>query len=134
VKKDDAFYKEVASEYETLFVKVKDPGRTLARQRGVPETRVANWIHEARRRGLLAPSLRSKGWFRRFVLHRYEDETGLSGTGIVAHGCVFPNGKLALAWWAPKNQIASVTVYDSLRHVEKLHGHNGKTRIEWRDS
>lgn len=68
--------------------------------------------------------------FRRFELLRLEDETGISGTGIVARGCSFPNGKIALAW---NTQWASVGLYDSMDDLIAIHGHNGKTIVEYLD-
>ena len=68
---------------------------------------------------------------RRFNLNRIEDETGISGTGIVAEGVVFAGGKVALSW---RTAHTSVAIYDSLRAVEAIHGHGGKTRIEWIDT
>lgn len=63
-----------------------------------------------------------------FVLHRTEDESGVSGTGIVAEGVEFSNGKCVLCWIV---QYRSVAVYDSLRELESIHGHDGKTTIVW---
>ena len=63
---------------------------------------------------------------RMFVLDRREDETGVSGTGIVAEGVEFANGKCTLAW---TTEFKSVAVYDSLADVEKIHGHDGRTRV-----
>ena len=65
---------------------------------------------------------------RAFVLNRIEDETGISGTGIVAEGVQFSNGKCALVW-IPKYK--SVAIYDSIDELVAVHGHNGKTRVEW---
>ena len=67
---------------------------------------------------------------RRFWLVRDEDETGVSGTGVVAVGVAFPNGKAAISW---KTEHTSTAVYDSMRDVEAIHGHNGLTRIVWVD-
>lgn len=61
-----------------------------------------------------------------FELHRNEDETGVSGTGIVAQGVIFDNGKVSLTWLT---SVSSVAVYDSIEDVVKIHGHEGKTRI-----
>lgn len=63
-----------------------------------------------------------------FVLERIEDESGVSGTGIVAEGVQFSTGKCVLAW---VTQFKSVAVYDSVEDVEMIHGHNGKTVIVW---
>jgi hypothetical protein len=66
---------------------------------------------------------------RFFELYRTEDESGISGTGIVAEGVVFWNGKCALAW---KTQYTSVAIYDDIATLEKIHGHDGKTRVVFR--
>jgi hypothetical protein len=67
---------------------------------------------------------------RRFVLNRTKDATGTSGTGIVAEGVCFSNGKVALHWLS---HLGAVNVYDSMDVTEKLHGHGGNTKIEWID-
>lgn len=61
-----------------------------------------------------------------FQLHRIEDESGVSGVGIVAEGVVFASGKVALSWLTPRTSVA---VYDDLATVDAIHGHNGKTRV-----
>ncbi len=61
-----------------------------------------------------------------FWLERIEDESGVSGTGIVAEGVIFSNGKCALNWLT---NYTSVAIYDSIEVLEKIHGHNGKTKI-----
>lgn len=70
--------------------------------------------------------------FRRFELHRHEDETGVSGTGVVAQGVVFEGDVVALRWiteWP-----TSVVFHDrGIAAVEAIHGHNGKTEIVWVD-
>lgn len=63
-----------------------------------------------------------------FKLNRIEDEGGVSGTGIVAEGVVFSNGRCVISWLT---DISSIAIYDSIEMVEKVHGHQGKTRIEW---
>lgn len=65
---------------------------------------------------------------RLFVLRRNEDASGVSGTGIVAEGVCFSNGKVALHWLSC---MGAVNVYDSMQVCETLHGHDGKTVIEW---
>jgi hypothetical protein len=65
---------------------------------------------------------------RTFELHRDEDETGISGTGFVAEGVEFYDGSCAMRWRSP---LKSTTVYESIRVVEELHGHGGRTRIVW---
>lgn len=69
---------------------------------------------------------------RTFCLNRTEDETGVSGTGIVAHGVEFPDGKVVIRWCVGEHR--STSHWDSLEAVEAIHGHHGKTRIVWLDS
>lgn len=67
---------------------------------------------------------------RRFRLVREQDESGVSGTGVVAEGCQFTLGKCVLVWLT---QYRSVAVYDAIEELEAIHGHGGRTRIEWID-
>lgn len=64
-----------------------------------------------------------------FALHRGEDESGVSGTGVVAYGWKLPepNGRVILAWMTEPHD--SVAVYDSMGAVKSLHGHGGSTQI-----
>lgn len=70
--------------------------------------------------------------FRRFVLQRHEDLSGSSGTGIVAEGTQYSNGKTVLSWTS--RGIRSVGVYDSVHEMEALHGHEGRTVVVWIDT
>ena len=65
---------------------------------------------------------------RTFHLHRYRDESGVSGLGIVAEGVQFENGKCVVNWLT---KFTSTTVYDDIETVEAIHGHNGDTKIVW---
>lgn len=67
---------------------------------------------------------------RLFRLNRLKDETGISGTGIVAVGVVLPSGKCILEW---RTALSSIAVYDSIEDVEAIHGHSGRTLVEWED-
>ena len=70
------------------------------------------------------------GYSRRFLLMRNEDETGVSGTGIVAWGVEFPDGHCVTRW----NSLAAQTcTWVALEDIESVHGHNGKTKILWLD-
>jgi hypothetical protein len=62
-----------------------------------------------------------------FFLNRVEDESGISGTGRIAQGVIFDNGKVALTWLS---EHPSVTIYDNIGEVRAVHGHEGKTDIE----
>jgi len=63
---------------------------------------------------------------RPFWLQRVEDESGVSGVGLVAEGVVFSSGWCALTWLTDH---VSVAFYPSLEEVEAIHGHDGKTKI-----
>jgi len=63
---------------------------------------------------------------RLFVLKRDEDETGVSGTGIVAEGVQFSDGTVALRW---RSHIQSTALYTSIAACEAIHGHGGKTKV-----
>ena len=72
------------------------------------------------------------GMPRPFVLMRDVDETGISGTGIVAGGVLFPDNVVALRWYS--DWPTSVVFYDKgMEAVEHVHGHGGKTRIVWQE-
>lgn len=63
---------------------------------------------------------------RTFKLVRTQDETGISGTGVVAEGIEFTNGWCALSWLTAMHSVA---VYPNVRAVEAIHGHNGRTKV-----
>lgn len=68
---------------------------------------------------------------RRFQLRRLEDETGISGSGIVAEGVEFTSGICVIAWLTEIRSISAI--YENISTLMKLHGHNGKTIIEFFD-
>jgi len=67
---------------------------------------------------------------RRFELHRSEDASGVSGTGVVAEGVEFADGSVVLRWiteWP-----TSVMFHDrGIEAVQQIHGHSGATQIVW---
>ncbi len=63
-----------------------------------------------------------------FDLVRLVDETGVSGTGNVAEGCVFGDGTTVMRWLTDHR---STTIYESAREVLAIHGHNGKTELRY---
>lgn len=68
---------------------------------------------------------------RTFTLQRVEDESGVSGTGVVAEGVEFSGGTAVLNWLSFH---PAVNVYfHGMKTVEALHGHGGKTKIVWDD-
>jgi hypothetical protein len=63
---------------------------------------------------------------RLFYLDRTEDVSGTSGIGRVAEGCIFDNDTAVLVWLT---QYSSTAVYRNIDELEKIHSHNGKTKI-----
>lgn len=66
---------------------------------------------------------------RVFELYRDVDVSGISGTGKVAEGVEFSDGRVVLHWCAGEH--VSTVVWNSIADVEAIHGHGGRTRIEW---
>ena len=69
---------------------------------------------------------------RTFQLRRIEDVSGASGIGVVAHGVDF--GAYVVLYWIPQMTrlgVAGLGIYRSIRDLEAIHGHGGKTVIEW---
>lgn len=67
---------------------------------------------------------------RAFLLYRHEDETGISGTGVVAEGVEFTDGRVALRWCVPDSP-AFTNSGDSVADVRRIHGHGGRTEVVW---
>lgn len=67
---------------------------------------------------------------KRFHFKRNEDETGNSGTGIVAEGVLLTTDKVVVNWLT---RWPTISIYDSLEDAIYLHGHDGKTELVWID-
>lgn len=61
---------------------------------------------------------------------RNEDESGVSGTGVVAYGVEFPNGQCVMYWLTAYSSIA---IYPTAQELISIHGHGGKTTLRWID-
>lgn len=66
-----------------------------------------------------------------FVLQRHSDPSGVSGTGVVAEGIEFSDGSVALRW---TGDTPSTAVWSDIRHVERIHGHQGATVVEFTEA
>lgn len=75
---------------------------------------------------------RVKPGFRRFVLDRGVDVTGVSGTGIVAEGVLFENG-VACVQWLSDFPTSVVFHQRGMESIDAVHGHHGQTRIVFLD-
>jgi hypothetical protein len=63
---------------------------------------------------------------RRFHLNRLDDETGISGKGLVTNGIEFNDGTVVMAW---NTETTSLGVYRNMDDLIKIHGHGGKTVV-----
>jgi len=69
---------------------------------------------------------------RRFELHRDVDQSGISGTGLVAEGMVCRDGVVMMRWLT--EWPSSVCYYErGIESVVALHGHGGLTRMVFLD-
>lgn len=55
---------------------------------------------------------------RAFNLERRNDESGVSGTGIVLEGCIFTDGRVAVRW---RGNTRSSVIYDNFQDFWFLH-------------
>lgn len=58
------------------------------------------------------------------VLLRHDDETGVSGEGVVADLIEFPDG-LCIAHW--RSTTPSTLIFPNAKQLVAVHGHGGKT-------
>lgn len=64
---------------------------------------------------------------------RTEDETGISGTGVVAEGVEFLDGRVVIRWQTHGDSHHSTVVWDSIEDALAIHGHGGKTTLHFFD-
>lgn len=57
---------------------------------------------------------------------RHEDESGISGTGVVAEWVEYSDGEVVVHWIS---NTPSTNHYRNLKQVEAIHGHGGKTEM-----
>lgn len=67
---------------------------------------------------------------KRFHLQRSEDPSGVSGVGTVAEGVQFHDGQAIISWFGIHH---SVEVWPSVEAAIAIHGHSGRTLVEWID-
>lgn len=67
---------------------------------------------------------------RTFRVVRDEDVSGVSGTGVIAEGVLFSNGKVVVNWISMHKILE---VVDSVAEWQAVHGHEGRTKIVWDD-
>jgi len=68
---------------------------------------------------------------RTFTLERYEDPSGVSGTGVIADGVQWPDGSVSLRW---RGEWPTITFHErGIDSVQTIHGHQGATEIRWQE-
>ena len=67
---------------------------------------------------------------RRFQLHRQEDVSSSSGTGVVVEGVQWQDGSCTTRWLT---EVASSGTYTCISDLMFIHGHQGKTKLVWLD-
>jgi hypothetical protein len=78
---------------------------------------------------------------RRFKLVRHEDYSDTSGTGIVAYGVEYADGAVHMQWLnagnddlnTDSNGCAFKPAPDGIAATEEIHGHDGRTEVEYID-
>ncbi len=65
---------------------------------------------------------------RMFQLERIKDESGVSGTGVVAEGVEFSDGTCAMRW---HGNLTSTTTYARLADLLAIHSHGGASRVRF---
>lgn len=71
---------------------------------------------------------------RQFVLYRHTDVSGVSGTGVVAWGTAYADGKAVTRWRGTTTGIGQITVWDHIEDILGVHGHDGATELIWLDT
>jgi hypothetical protein len=67
---------------------------------------------------------------QRFQLHRDHDVSGVSGTGVVADGVLWPDHSVAIRW---RGEHPSTVVWARFDDAYHVHAHGGATRFVWLD-
>lgn len=70
---------------------------------------------------------------RKFYLYRQADVSGVSGTGIVAHGVQHQGSGRVVIFWGVPEMPNSISVWDSMAEARRIHGHSGATEFIWDD-
>jgi len=67
---------------------------------------------------------------RRFWLYREEDHSGVSGTGYVAEGVEWTDGRVDIRFLSAHKSDYG---FPNLKEMMNLHGHDGSTKVVWID-
>ena len=80
-----------------------------------------------------------RDWPRPFALVRTEDPSGVSGVGVVAAGVIWPDRRAVMLWgkrppYGRGLPVRQVTLWDDVADIDRIHSHNGATRLSTRDA
>ena len=70
-----------------------------------------------------------------FTICRQNDESGVSGTGVVIEGVQYATGQVVLHWLTPAPR-GSIAIFESLEDFKRVHVNphpTNKTIITWSD-
>lgn len=67
---------------------------------------------------------------RRFWLYRKEDSSGVSGTGYVAEGVEWTDGRVDVRFLSAHKTDNG---YPNIKELLNVHGHDGDTEVIWID-
>lgn len=76
------------------------------------------------------PVMPKPGTSRRFVVERHSDPSGVSSTGTVLDGVLWPDGTVSVRW---RGDDPSFVSWPSLEAAERKHCYGGHSRIVWID-
>jgi len=82
-----------------------------------------------------APSKRAPRGIRTFTVARQDDETGISGVGVIIEGVEYATGQVVIHWLFPPPR-GGIAIFDSLEDFLKVHVHPhpaNKTIITFED-
>ena len=64
-----------------------------------------------------------------FEIHRDEDPTGVSGTGVVARGFVLPETGIVVIKWLTEH--SSVAIWENMEEMSAVHLHHDLSHVVW---
>lgn len=80
-----------------------------------------------------------RNWPVPFSLDRTHDVSGKSGTGMVASGVIWPDGRAAMRWTGNTppagyaHCVRQINLFDNVEEITGVHNHNGSTVLSRRD-
>ncbi len=66
-----------------------------------------------------------------FTIIRNKDQSGVSGTGRVLDGVIFPNGKVVVCWRAKFNTVAVYESFEAFKYIHVDSHPSNNTEIIW---